>query len=323
MPPKARRRPMSKPSGGGGASRRPTPKPKPKTKPKSPPKPKTKANPNSNNSKKKAAKKAGTKDTPEQIKAKQAARSAKKADAKPDESKTPKDKEGANKDQDQTPEAKAARKAESEAQRKKFMEKLADPKVLAGLALLGLGVGLATALIAKSLADVVACENAVITITDISPSDKLPDWVPDWNWLRKLFPEASSVDVTYTCSTSYTPLENKETWKISGTGTTMDGKTLKILKNVQGKVVRMPCGADKCGNVSATTGGVSVNCSDFNDRANQNINDAATDIVSTIGRTIKSFMNAFSDNWSSLLLIVGVVVLLFFIVPKLLPTSKT
>ena len=216
-----------------------------------------------------------------------------------------------------------AREAEAQKQKDGFMKKLASPAGLAGLGLLGLTLTAAGALVGKSLADVVACENAVITITDISPSDKVPDWVPDWKWLRKLFPEASSVDVTYTCSTSYTPLENKETWKISGTGTTMDGKTLKILKNVQGKVVRMPCGANKCGNVSATTGGVSVNCSDFNDRANQNIMNAATNIASTIGRTLKAFMSAFSDNWASLLLIVGVAVLLFFIVPKLLPRPRT
>jgi ATP-dependent Zn protease len=163
--------------------------------------------------------------------------------------------------------------------------------------------------------DAVACEDAVITIKTISPTSTIPDWVPEWEWLRNMFPDPSTVTVTYSSSTSYTPLEGKDSWEISGTNTELDGGNWKILKIPSSGTVTIKCKSKKCSNVVSTTGKADVNCADFSDRMNARISDAATDIASTVGKSIKGFADVFTGNIPLILFIISIIAVVFFVIP--------
>lgn len=247
--------------------------------------------------------------------AKAARRAARKAEGKPAESTRPKEQNGGVAKQEHTPESKKTRKDENEKQKKDYLAKIGGASGLAGLAALGITAAAATTMIGLAASDAVACEDADITIKTISPTKNIPDWVPDWQWLRKMFPAPSTVEITYSASTSYTPLEGKDSWEIKGTNTELDGGNWKILKIPSSGTVTVNCASKKCSNVVSTVGKADVNCADFSDRMNARISDAATDFMSTLGRGLKGFGEAFFGNIPLILFIIGIVAAIYFIIP--------
>lgn len=248
-------------------------------------------------------------------KARQAAKKAPKAEGKPPDSTRPKDKSGGVAKQDHSTTSKKTRKDDAEKQKKDYLAKIGGTSGLAGLAALGITATAAATMAGLAGADATACEDAVITIKTISPTTTIPDWVPEWAWLRNMFPEPSTVNVTYTASTSYTPLEGKDSWDISGTNTELDGGNWKILKIPSSGTVTINCNSKKCSNVVSTTGKADVNCADFSDRLNARISDAATDVMSTIGKGLKGFTDIFTGNLPLILFIIAIIAVVFFVIP--------
>jgi hypothetical protein len=244
-----------------------------------------------------------------------AKRAAKKAEAKPPPSTKPKDPNGGVAKQDHSATSKKTRKDDVANQKKDYLAKIGGASGLAGLAALGITAAAAATMAGLAATDAVACEDAVITIKAISPVSSIPDWIPDWAWLKKMFPDPSTVNVTYTASTSYTPLEGKDSWEISGTNTELDGGNWKILKNPSSGTVVINCKSKKCSNVMSTTGTADVNCADFSDRLNARISDAATDIASTVGKSLKGFADVFTGNLPLILFIVAIIAVVFFVIP--------
>jgi hypothetical protein len=248
-----------------------------------------------------------------------AKRAAKKQDAKPSQSTRPKSKDGSVTKQSHDADSKTARKTDNENQKKSYLDKIGGASGIAGLAAMGLTLAAVTTMAAEAGIAAVACEDAKVTITSIRLTNNIPEWVPDWEWLRKLIPKPSTVDVTYTVSTSYTPLEGKDSWEFTGTGTELDGgEPKKIIKDLGNKTVRVKCVSKDCSNVTSTTGTVDINCADFSDRMNKAISDAATDAASTIGRATKGFFDGLTSNLPMIILIVVVGLFFFFVVMPLI-----
>ena len=240
---------------------------------------------------------------------KASAKKGKKTDAKPPK-RPPRDPKTKN---DKSPTGKKNRKDGAENDKKSYLEKIGGASGLAGLAALGITAAAASAMAIQAAIDATACEDAVITITNVAPSDNIPDWVPDWKWVRNLFPNPSTVDITYTVTTSYTPIAGKDTWEITGTGTELDGgDPKKIISIPASKTVRVKCVSANCSNVFSTKGSVDVNCADFGDRMDEKISEVATDIASTTGRALKGFTEGLSGNLS-LIVFICIIIAIFFI----------
>lgn len=249
-------------------------------------------------------------------KAKVDAKKASKAEGAPPASTRPHDAGGGVSHQAHDSNSKKTRKDDNENQKKSYLDKIGGASGLAGLAALGITAAAAATMAGEAGVAATACEDAEIKVTSIGPTNNIPDWVPDWEWLRKLFPKPSTVDVAYKVNTSYTPLEGKDSLSFSGTGTELDGGDgKKVVKFLGGNVIRIKCLSKDCSNVTATTGTADVNCADFSDRMNKEISDAATDAASTIGRTAKGFFDAFTSNLPLIILICVILAVIFFVIP--------
>ena len=101
------------------------------------------------------------------------------------------------------------------------------------------------------------------------------------------------------------PLAKSDTWDISGTNV-IDKKAVMIEKVLEGKVVRVKCGADDCSKVKSTSGTAQVNC-DFSDRLNEAVKETADDIGSVMSR----FMQTAGSVFMSFLPIIILCVVLF------------
>lgn len=176
---------------------------------------------------------------------------------------------------------------------------------LGGLAMIGLTVAIATAIAAKTGEQYAACVNANISITKVAPSPRVPSWLPEWEWIVKLFPLPKTVDITYTVDTSYTPLAKSDTWDITGTGTTVDKNAVMLEKVLGAKSIRVKCGSDDCSNVKSTQGSANVNC-DFADRLNQAVEDVSTDIASTVGKFAAGVGSGFMQFLPIIILVIAV-----------------
>jgi hypothetical protein len=176
---------------------------------------------------------------------------------------------------------------------------------LGGLAMIGLTVAIATAIAAKTGEQYAACVNANISITKVAPTPRVPSWLPEWEWLVNLFPLPTTVDITYTVDTSYTPLAKSDTWDITGTGTSIDKNAVPLEKVLKGKSIRIKCGSEDCSNVKSTQGSAQVNC-DFADRLNQAVEDVSTDIASKLGKIAASAGSAFMQFLPLIILLVAV-----------------
>ena len=175
---------------------------------------------------------------------------------------------------------------------------------LGGLAMIGLTMAIATAIAAKTGEQYAACVNANISITKVAPSPRVPTWLPEWEWLVNMFPLPTTVDITYTVDTSYTPLAKSDTWDITGTGTSIDKNAVPLEKVLKGKSIRIKCGSDDCSNVKSTQGSAQVNC-DFADRLNQAVEDVSTDIASKLGKIAASAGSAFMQFLPLIILVVA------------------
>jgi hypothetical protein len=102
-------------------------------------------------------------------------------------------------------------------------------------------------------------------------------------------------------------LTKSDTWDISGTGTMIDRNAVPLIKVLEGKTIRIKCGADDCSNVKSTQGSAQVNC-DFADRLNEAVEEVATDIGSAFGR----FAESAGSIFMKFLPIIILVIVLYF-----------
>ena len=203
---------------------------------------------------------------------------------------------------DHSPDGKNKQISDAEKQKNDWLSKVGG---LSGLAMVGLTIALATTIAAKTGEQFTACVNANISIKKVEPTPRVPSWLPEWDWVVNMFPLPKTVDVTYTVDTSYTPLAKSDTWDISGTGTMIDRNAVPLVKVLEGKVIRIKCGADDCSNVKSTQGSAQVNC-DFADRLNDAVAEVATDIGSTLGRFAESAGSMFIQFLPIIILIIAV-----------------
>lgn len=202
---------------------------------------------------------------------------------------------------DHTADGKKKQVDDAEKQKSDWLSKVGG---LGGLAMIGLTVALATAIATKTGEQYAACVNANISITKVQPSPRVPTWLPNWDWIVKLFPLPKTVDITYTVDTSYTPLAGSDTWDITGTGTAIDKNAVMLEKVLGGKNIRVKCGSDDCSNIKATQGSAQVNC-DFADRLNQAVEDVATDAGSMLAKFMKGAGSAFIQFLPIIILVVA------------------
>jgi hypothetical protein len=212
------------------------------------------------------------------------------------ESKRPKDEST-----DHSPDGKKKQTDDAEKEKNDWLSKVGG---LGGLAMIGLTVGIATAIAAKTGEQYAACVNANISITKVAPTPRVPEWLPEWEWLVNLFPLPTTVDITYTVDTSYTPLAKSDTWDITGTGTAVDKNAVPLEKVLKGKSIRIKCGSEDCSNVKSTQGSAQVNC-DFADRLNKAVEDVSTDIGSTLAKFTASAGAAFFQFLPLIILVVA------------------
>jgi len=202
---------------------------------------------------------------------------------------------------DHSPEGKKKQIDDAEEQKNDWLSKVGG---LGGLAMIGLTVAIATAIAAKTGEQYAACVNAKISITKVAPSPRVPTWLPEWEWIVKLFPLPTTVDITYTVDTSYTPLAKSDTWDITGTGTSIDKNAVPLEKVLKGKSIRIKCGSEDCSKVKSTQGSAQVNC-DFADRLNQAVEDVSTDVASKLGKFAASAGSAFMQFLPLIILVVA------------------
>ena len=211
---------------------------------------------------------------------------------------------GSAEKQDNSPDGRKKRKEEGEEQKNDWLSKVGG---LGGLAMIGLTLGVATAIAAKTGQQYKACVDAEITITKFGPTPRIPAWVPDWadwEWFVKLFPVPKTIDITYTVNNDYKPLAKSDSWNIAGTGGGLiDKDAIPIEKVLEGKSVRIKCDATDCSTVKGTGGTASVNC-DFADRLNDAVGEVSTDIASTAAKFVEGAGNAFVKFLPIIILII-------------------
>ena len=211
--------------------------------------------------------------------------------------------------QDNSPDGKKKQKDDADKESSDWLSKVGG---LGGLAMIGLTLGVATAIAAKTGQQYKACVDAEITITKFGPTPRIPAWVPDWadwEWLVKLFPVPKTIDITYTVNNDYKPLAKSDSWNITGTGgLALDNDAVPIEKVLEGKSVRIKCPRNNCSAVKGTGGTASVNC-DFADRLNDAVGEVSTDIASTATKFVEGAGNAFVKFLPMIILIIVLYVL--------------
>lgn len=211
--------------------------------------------------------------------------------------------------QDQSPAAQKKRDDTDAAQEKGIKDKLKTPAGIALIAALGLTIALVTTMLALAGEDLKACKEAKITVTKIEPSPVgtgVGRYVPFLSSIVK----PKTVDITYTCTTSYQPIAGKESLTFSDTGfPEFDGVAVAVKKVIAKNKIQTECGTDDCSDFKGKKGSAKPNCGDFADYFNQQVQDAAKGTGDFFG----NIASGFADNWSSWLFIILICVGLFML----------
>ena len=144
--------------------------------------------------------------------------------------------------------------------------------------------------------NLIKCDNATMTITDIHPTGFTSN-TADNGGLSALLGAVqqafagrpTTVDVTYTINNDYKINEGKDQVDFNGTGTILDGGDPVTIEKVVGtNTIRVSCGMSDCSNVVSQTGTGEPRCS-FEDAVNTELYNAtknafniATDGLSSI-----------------------------------------
>ena len=218
--------------------------------------------------------------------------------------------DGAIGKQDKSPDAQKKRDQTDGEQEKAIESKWKTPAGIALIAALGLTLALVTAFLIKAGENLKACKEAKITVTKIEPS-------PVGTGLGRYIPFLSSivkpktVDISYTCTTSYQPIAGKESLTFYDTGfPEFDEMAMAIKKVLAKNKIQVECGTDDCSDFKGTKGRAEPNCGDFADYFDKEVQDAAKDT----GEFFGNLMKGFADNWSTWLFVILICVGIFFLI---------
>jgi len=188
-------------------------------------------------------------------------------------------------------------------------KKTNDWKSKAGaLAVFGLSAAAVGLLIANATEQVLACDEAKLTFSNVTPT---PGVFP--KWINFLNGPPGTVDITYTADNDYKPNDGQDTVDISGTNTKLDG-TSPIINVISPTVIRVSCGQSNCASISSTSGTGTPNCS-IEDAINTAIVEGATDIGSVLSKTAGDIFKGLSGALPIVLIVIGVILIFMFVIP--------
>lgn len=162
-----------------------------------------------------------------------------------------------------------------------------------------LAVGIAAALVGAIAASVapnlIKCDNATMTVTDIYPTG-LTSNTADSSSLTSTFQSVfagkpTTVDVKYTINNDYKINEGKDKVDFSGTGTILDAAgSLIIEKVVDSNTIRVSCDLTDCSNVFSNKGTGEPRCS-FEDAVNTELYEATKGVFDIATDGLSSFFS--------------------------------
>lgn len=203
----------------------------------------------------------------------------------------------------------------------KKMDNWKKAAIAAGLAATAVGA------IAASVApNLIACDNAVMTITDIYPTGLSSNTSEQsfLNTLQNVFAgKPTTVDVTYTLNNDYKINEGKDSVDFNGTGTILDdGGSILIEKIVSTNTIRVSCGLTDCSNVYSNKGSGEPRCS-FEDAVNTELYNATKGAFDIAGDALSSFFSGLMPLIGPILIGILGVILLVIGVPLLFSLLKS
>lgn len=199
-----------------------------------------------------------------------------------------------------------------------------------------IGVAAVGSIAANAAADMILCDNATMTITDVYPTGQkgsnASSNTSSTSFFGGLFTKLSSataglspppktVDIKFTVNNDYKVNEGHDDVEISGTGTELDGTTKLILKLVDPNTIRVECQTNDCSNVYATTGTAEPQCS-IADAINKGVKDTIQGPIDIAKDFLSGAANTFMTFVGPIVLIICAVLALFLIVPLLFRLFK-
>ena len=198
---------------------------------------------------------------------------------------------------------------ENTKQENALTEKLKTPAGIALVAALGLTIALVITFSVKAAEAAKACNDCKdfkITITSINPTAGGVPVLGDFFGMIK----PSTVDVAYTCPTSYEPLEGKESFTFKDTGMPeFDDQTFTVEKVLGKNKVQVKCGSSDCSGLTGKKGSINPNCADFNDRFNDQVEKAGE----AAGNTLGSFFKGVTSNMGTVIFVIIICVAFYMI----------
>lgn len=208
-------------------------------------------------------------------------------------------------------------------------DKMRDPSTIAALAGLGLTAAMVTKIGVEALNDYMASDGASFSISSITPHGFAPEWIPDWDWLKKLFPKPTKLKISY--NVTATGIENnpailvpdvfatknnvkvldKDTVDISGTGIAgIDKSGVPVLSApIDGGYFIIDSGMKDSSNVNVSNLGTGIIHTDMDDHVGDAIDENASDVLSSVNRIFGSV----TDNLSTIIFIVAFCIIVYFI----------
>jgi hypothetical protein len=203
-------------------------------------------------------------------------------------------------------------------QESELAKKLKTPAGVALVAALGLTIALVVAFSVKAAQAAKACTDCrdfKITITSINPT---PGGIPVFGDLFGMI-KPSTVDVAYSCPTSYEPLEGKESFTFKDTDMPeFDGQTFTVEKVLGKNKVRVKCGSSDCSGLTGKKGSINPNCADFNDRFNDQVNKAGE----ATGNALGSFFKGAASNMGTVIFVIIICVVFYMIFSSMASNQK-
>lgn len=205
----------------------------------------------------------------------------------------------------------------------------ADGKKMDNWKKAAIGAGLAAATVGAIAASVapnlIKCDNAVMTVTDIHPTGLSSNTESSFlSTLQQTFAgKPTTVDVVYTINNDYEINEGADQVDFSGTGTVLDSaESLVIEKIVDTNTIRVSCGLSDCSNVFSKTGTGEPRCS-FEDAINKQVYDATKGAFDIATDGISSFFGGLMPIIGPIIAGIIGVIALFVILPIIFSMFKS
>jgi hypothetical protein len=172
------------------------------------------------------------------------------------------------------------------------------------------------AIAASVLPNLIKCDNATMTVTDIYPTGMTSNTADSTSFLSRFQTvfagKPTTVDVKYRLNNDYEVNEGKDQVDFSGTGTILDeAGSLTIEKAVDSNTIRVSCTLTDCSNVFSNKGTGEPRCS-FEDAVNTQLYEATKGVFDIATDGLSSFFSGLMPLIGPVLIgILGVIVLIF------------